>query len=169
MNELKFEKSRFLFEIDFYSDGPENFTVDKSRFIDDQYTPGIFNVYQMKSLSPLYDFSMLWKPVAYLTDERSIEANTLMEIYDLKNHVVRNDSTDHGIVDAFYTQKNIASLNVSVGHSGDGTLFLFVKQIYDEELEAWRSEILASFFEDKQVSCVRIHLFLLSKTVDLSE
>jgi hypothetical protein len=115
--------------------GIEGTQLSTSKYIDDQYTPGrnasfiiinhifistgIFNVWQMKSLSPTYSSSMLWKPVVYQSVDRSIEKNTLMEIYDLKNNIPLSKS-DQGIFNALYGPLFVSGFNISFGRAKDG-------------------------------------------------
>lgn len=63
---------------------------------------------------------MLWKPVVYLTDARSVEDNTLMQVYDLQKNITRNPIIDNGIFLSIYRQPYITSLNVSIGANTDG-------------------------------------------------
>jgi hypothetical protein len=90
-----------------------------SRFIDDQFTPGIFNVWQLKSLSDMYPYSMLWKPVVYQSKDRTIEQNTLMQTYSLKNIAMLDNNTD-GIFHSILSNPNVAAFNVSLGQAKDG-------------------------------------------------
>ena len=81
---------------------------------------GIFNVWQMKSLSPLYFSSMLWKPIVYQTTDRTVERNTLMQMYDLKNLLSSRSFTDQGIFQSLYTVPYISAFNISLGRQNDG-------------------------------------------------
>jgi len=116
----------------------ENPTLSSSRYIDDQYTPGrnhlfyfrnkkkffligIFNVWQMKaSEKSLYPSSMLWKPVVYLSEERTIEDNTLMQIYPIKNQITLDENIDQGIYYSIFAKPNVSAFNVSLGATTDG-------------------------------------------------
>jgi len=117
----------------------ENPSLSSSRFIDDQYTPGknplvfflsrkykilfigIFNVWQMKSSEKsLYPASMLWKPVVYLSEERTIEENTLMHTYQMKNQITLDEYIDQGIYYSIFVKPNVSAFNVSLGETADG-------------------------------------------------
>jgi hypothetical protein len=63
---------------------------------------------------------MLWKPVVYLTEDRSIEDNTLMQVYGMQNNVTRDEMIDRGIYLSLLPQPYISALNVSIGAYGDG-------------------------------------------------
>lgn len=91
-----------------------------SRSIDDHFTPGIFNVWQLKTNGDYYPASMLWKPVVYLSSDRSIEANTLMKMYDLKNNVTLQPKVDRGIFTALYPGPYVSAFNMSMGQASDG-------------------------------------------------
>ena len=65
---------------------------------------------------------MLWKPVVYLTEDRSIEDNTLMQVYKLENGVKRDETVDRGIYLSLLSEPNVSGLNVSVGSYGDGMM-----------------------------------------------
>ena len=81
-------KTRFGLEYYLMSFDQDGFSSSSSKYIDDHYTPGIFKVWQLKSLGDYYKSSMIWKPVVYLDDSRSIEQNTLMQTYKLKNGLI---------------------------------------------------------------------------------
>ncbi len=65
---------------------------------------------------------MLWKPVVYLTEDRSIEDNTLMQVYTLQNSVKRDETVDEGIYLSLLPQPYISAMNVSIGAYGDGMM-----------------------------------------------
>lgn len=84
------------------------------------YIIGIFNVVQLKSRSPIYSSSMLWKPIVYQSVERTVEKNTLMNVYDLQNNLTLQDSIDQGIFRSLYKVFYISAFNISLGHEKDG-------------------------------------------------
>ncbi|UJR26977.1 hypothetical protein I4U23_008284 [Adineta vaga] len=120
-------RTRFAMEFYLIQLGIEGTQLSTSRYIDDQYTPGIFNVWQIKSRSPIYSSSMLWKPVVYQSVDRSIEKNTLMTVYDLENNITLQEFIDQGIFRALYNGPYVSALNVSFGRAKDG---FFVKSNY---------------------------------------
>ena len=63
---------------------------------------------------------MLWKPVVYQTDDRSIEKTTLMGIYNLKNNISLSQPTDQGLFNALYNVPYVSGFNVSFGRAKDG-------------------------------------------------
>ena len=97
------------------------------RAFDDQYTPGIFNLWQMTSLSPLYRSSMLWKPVVYQSIDRSLDKTTLMNVYALRNNISLQPTIDQGIFDALYIKPSVSAWNISLGRAGDGLSLIFVR------------------------------------------
>jgi hypothetical protein len=104
--------------------GIEGMQYNSTKYIDDQYTPGIFNVCQIQSFSPLYSSSMLWKPIVYQSTDRSVDKNTLMNIYDLKNNVILQ-SSDQGIFRALFRNFYVSAFNISLGRQKDGWKNLF--------------------------------------------
>jgi hypothetical protein len=112
--------TRFALEFYIIQLGKEGTQLSTSRYIDDQFTPGIFNVWQIKSLSPLYSSSLLWKPVVYQTVDRSIEKNTLMGIYNLNNNISLSQTIDQGLFNALYNKPYVSGFNISFGRAKDG-------------------------------------------------
>ncbi|CAF1015082.1 unnamed protein product [Adineta steineri] len=120
-------KTRFAMEYYIIQLGVEGTQLSTSKYIDDQYTPGIFNVWRVESLSPIYLSSMLWKPVVYQSDDRSIEKNTLMNVYNLSNKINLQPLVDQGIFIALYKKPYVSGFNVSFGRANDG---FFTKSNY---------------------------------------
>lgn len=75
----------------------------------------------------LYPSSMLWKPVVYQSEDRTIEENTLMEIYPLKNNIVLDPDIDEGIYYSLFVKPNVSAFNVTLGATADG---FFIKTNY---------------------------------------
>ncbi len=76
---------------------------------------------------------MLLKPVVYQSVDRSIEKNTLMEIYDLENNISLQPFIDQGIFIALYEKPYVSGFNISLGRAKDGlylSSFLFVDIIF---------------------------------------
>ncbi|CAF4128422.1 unnamed protein product, partial [Rotaria sordida] len=80
----------------------------------------IFNVWQIKSLNPIYSTSVLWKPVMYKSVDRSVKKTTLMEIYDLKNNISLEKSIDQRIFNSFYVKPYLSPFNISLDRAKDG-------------------------------------------------
>lgn len=68
----------------------------------------------------LYTSSMLWKPVVYQSEERSIEQNTLMQIYSLKNNITLDPEIDQGVYYSIFKKPNVSAFNISLGATTDG-------------------------------------------------
>lgn len=112
--------TRFALEFYIIQLGVNGTKFSSSKYIDDQYTPGIFNAWQIESVSQIYQSSMLWKPVVYQNNERSTEKYTLMEMYDLKNNITLVPSIDQGIFNSFYITPYVSAFNISLGRASDG-------------------------------------------------
>jgi len=70
---------------------------------------------------------MLWKPIVYLSTDRSVEKNTLMQIYDVKNNITLQQSIDQGIFRSLYKVFYVSAFNLSLGREKDG---YFIKSNY---------------------------------------
>ena len=118
--------------------------LSSTKYIDDQYTPGrltseqiaqshclssgVFNVWQMKTCSPPFQSSMLWKPIVYQSSDRLNTESTLMHVYDLQNNIPLNRSEDQGIFLSFFTPIFVSAFNLSIGRTSDSKtrrFFLF--------------------------------------------
>ncbi|CAF3422962.1 unnamed protein product, partial [Rotaria sp. Silwood2] len=80
----------------------------------------IFNVFQTKTIDTIYPASLLWKPVVYQSEDRTVEQNTLMHIYDLKNNVTIDRNIDQGIFYSFLAYPSVSAFNISLGEVNDG-------------------------------------------------
>ncbi len=100
-------------------------------FSEDLFLVGIFNVWQMRAVDETqYPSSMLWKPVVYRSEERTIEENTLMQIYSIKNHLPLEQDTDQGIYNALFVKPTVAAFNVSLGARDDGRKTSFSRILF---------------------------------------
>ena len=63
---------------------------------------------------------MLWKPVVYQSEDRTIEQNTLMHVYDIKNNITLNETIDQGIFYSILRQPTVSAFNISLGQANDG-------------------------------------------------
>jgi hypothetical protein len=74
---------------------------------------------------------MLWKPIVYQSNERSVDKNTLMQIYDLKNNISLNQPIDQGIFRSLYKAFYVSAFNISLGREKDGLkYFVFIDFIF---------------------------------------
>ncbi|CAF1019509.1 unnamed protein product [Rotaria sordida] len=119
-NNFTSAKTRFAFELYLILPGVQGSQKYTSRYIDDHFTPGIFNVYQIKTLDSLYSSSMLWKPVVYQSEDRSVEQSTLMQIYDIKNNVTLDPNIDQGTFYSLLSHPFVSAFNLSIGQAKDG-------------------------------------------------
>lgn len=74
----------------------------------------------MKSFSPIYTSSMLWKPVVYQSADRSIEHTTLMQVGPIKNNIALEFLVDKGIFNALVNQSFVSGFNLTLGRTKDG-------------------------------------------------
>ena len=180
--------TRFAFEFYVIQLGDEGAELVSSRFIDDQYTPGknvttpsiysfycffegIFNVWQLKSLSPIYSSSMLWKPVVYRGPERSVENTTLMAVYPLENNVTLHPTIDRGIFNALYGEPFVSGFNISLGRAKDGlsssnqtisvvsifSRFLPQIELFLHSIDSWSGHSSAGFDQEARHSRSDFH------------
>ena len=63
---------------------------------------------------------MLWKPVVYQSEDRTIEQNTLMQIYDVENNFTLDPKIDQGIYRSILPVPVVSAFNVSLGQANDG-------------------------------------------------
>lgn len=143
-----FDSSRFALEFYIISHNRQPFHSVTTSFIDDQYTPGIFNVIQLLGTNnDKTPSSMLWKPVVYQTDERSVEENTLMKVYTIQNNISWDENLRKGIFLSLQPHATIDALNVSFGSADDGffakTNYAFVQ--FTAGLDRLEPDSVASF------------------------
>jgi len=91
---------------------------------------GIFNVIQLIGQNDeSAPSSMLWKPVVYQSEERSVEENTLMHDYAVQNNITWDHNHLQGVFISLQQNATINAFNVSFGSADDGrekkTTFLF--------------------------------------------
>ncbi len=79
----------------------------------------------MRTLDSLYPSSMLWKPVVYQSEDRTIEQNTLMKVYGIKNNVRLDPKIDQGIFYSILPQPTVSAFNISLGQANDGMKNVF--------------------------------------------
>jgi len=117
----KYSDSRFGLEMALVSsDGSQSrFTFQSSKTMDDEYTPGVFSSEEVVS-----DSSYLqWKPIAYTTSARSVEALTATKMYSINN--INNvtgylgQSLAYAFLGAKVDSSLSASMNVSFGEPLD--------------------------------------------------
>ncbi|XP_072037561.1 glycosylated lysosomal membrane protein A-like [Amphiura filiformis] len=121
---LHYKQSRFAIELLVLHDQQttEDVTLKQTKSIDDEYTPSVFLIYNLKvpSSSKLGSFSQ-WKPVTY-NDVKKAMSNAVQT----KNYGVNTTNyfqPKWSIAHAYYpdvSSLHKAGLNVSFGLSGDG-------------------------------------------------
>ncbi|XP_013394572.1 glycosylated lysosomal membrane protein A isoform X2 [Lingula anatina] len=107
------EKSRFGLELVMMgTDGVKHMTnIEESKSLDDEYTPGVFTMIdwstQSKVLASDTDESkqlggyLQWKPVVYLTEERSSQKQTQAKHYDTMK-------ADHSVIKSMVPMRSLA-------------------------------------------------------------
>jgi hypothetical protein len=68
---------------------------------------------------------MLWKPVVYQSEDRTIEQNTLMKVYEIENYVFLDPEIDQGIFYSILPHPTVSAFNISLGQANDGMKNVF--------------------------------------------
>ncbi|XP_027891715.1 glycosylated lysosomal membrane protein [Xiphophorus couchianus] len=123
--------SRFMLELEAVGGAYPLSKVDVRKFIDDEYTPSIFQVSLWVS-SPNNGSDILgfvqWKPVAYRTSRPSLEDATPCRNSDPRQQSGNSTSASSALIKAFYSDPAAMGMNVSFGIAGEpyynSTMFL---------------------------------------------
>ncbi|XP_014839726.1 PREDICTED: glycosylated lysosomal membrane protein [Poecilia mexicana] len=123
--------SRFVLELQAVGGAYPLSTVNVHQFIDDEYTPSIFQMSQWVS-SPNNGSDVLgfaqWKPVAYRTPHATLEDATPCRNSDPQQQSGNSTSASSALIKAFYSDPAAMGLNVSFGIAGEpyynSTMFL---------------------------------------------
>ncbi|WAQ98930.1 GLMP-like protein [Mya arenaria] len=123
-----FTDSRFAVEILTVGGDSEPMYVDKTRSIDDEYAPGVFQIYNWMTRSNHRDQTgfLQWKPVAYNALKRARNKATSMKHYALQDLTMdQKNQVDDTIVYAFYGETVLdksmkKAQNFSFGIAKDG-------------------------------------------------
>ncbi|XP_054878486.1 glycosylated lysosomal membrane protein [Poeciliopsis prolifica] len=124
-------RSRFMLELQAVGGAYPLSRVDVHRFIDDEYTPSIFQVSLWVS-SPNNGSDVLgfvqWKPVAYRTSHPSLEDATPCRNSKPQQQSGNSTSASSALIKAFYSDPAAMGMNVSFGIAGEpyynSTMFL---------------------------------------------
>ncbi|XP_015586075.1 glycosylated lysosomal membrane protein isoform X2 [Cephus cinctus] len=127
-----FLQSRFAIEVLLVSEGNSNSTmiIDGKKTLDDEHTPGIFEVDEIRTPNNNYDNGIQkmgayiqWKPVSYTTAERDVTSSTDLIHYPLIVSYNHTKAMKNSLLFAFYdenvTQLLVQKINVSMGLKGD--------------------------------------------------
>ncbi|WAQ98923.1 GLMP-like protein [Mya arenaria] len=113
-----FTDSRFAVEILTVGGDSEPMYVDKTRSIDDEYAPGVFQIYNWMTRSNHRDQTgfLQWKPVAYNALKRARNKATSMKHYALQDLTMdQKNQVDDTIVYAFYGE-TVLDKSGSIGY-----------------------------------------------------
>ncbi|KXJ69459.1 hypothetical protein RP20_CCG026942 [Aedes albopictus] len=127
----KFERPRFAIELLFVVSEQAvtgtDFQITKRRSLDDEHTPGIFEIIDV--LSPgAFKFStggfVEYRPVSYTHPERDVSTSTETHQSEPKAIEFASDALNATLAYAIYGQKLdtlvVQGMNISFGFSGDG-------------------------------------------------
>ncbi|KAH3833721.1 glycosylated lysosomal membrane protein-like [Dreissena polymorpha] len=117
--------SRFGVEVLIVGENNEAMIVNSTKSIDDEYSPGVFLIYNWYTRLTTLDTGFLqWKPVCYQALARARDAATGMKYYQLQNASQSNqDDLMNTIAYAYFTDMastNIKAQNFSFGIGKDG-------------------------------------------------
>ncbi|XP_014230291.1 glycosylated lysosomal membrane protein A-like [Trichogramma pretiosum] len=123
-----FTASRFALELLIVSStSPFNATLNKddTRKLDDEFTPGVFEVIELKLPASYINSGYLqWSPVSYIYPERDVINSTSSISYPLKNATTNDYFNMHNLLYMYYGDKlwdNLARrMNISFGEKNDG-------------------------------------------------
>lgn len=123
-----YNKTRFAVEFAVLDSENYDSQLNKVKTIDDEYTPGVFVTYTMRSAdSPSYGGNFLqWKPVCYTSTDRTTESST-ESVQDINDDLISNDNRtgeiDSSLAYAYYGEDANDMLrgwlNVSFGLAED--------------------------------------------------
>ncbi|XP_045156668.2 glycosylated lysosomal membrane protein B-like [Mercenaria mercenaria] len=116
--------SRFGIEMVMLGGGKDEMKVDETRSIDDEYTPGVFTIFNWLTRGGDTGF-LQWKPVCYQSLERSRSEATGMKHYGIQaltdeNKNILRDTLAYGYYGENFTTQMSQAANLSFGLSKDG-------------------------------------------------
>ncbi|XP_076465814.1 glycosylated lysosomal membrane protein B-like [Babylonia areolata] len=142
----KYNKSRFALEMTIVANHTsQDMSVEETKSIDDEYSPGVFRVVNWYSAGKSNKGYVQWKPVCYLAAERARAVGTEVMRYDLQNRTAAgsgvNQLLEESLAQAFFGRelndsKTVTqrTLSVSFGLSQDG---FYLKNNYT----AWTASV----------------------------
>ncbi|XP_037548764.1 glycosylated lysosomal membrane protein [Nematolebias whitei] len=114
--------SRFMLELQAVGGAYPLSRVDGRQFIDDEFTPSIFKMFQwvssMNGSSDILGF-VQWKPVAYRKSHPLLEDATPCRHSDPRSQSGKETAASSGLIRAFYLDPAVVGLNVSFGLAGE--------------------------------------------------
>ncbi|KAH9520207.1 hypothetical protein Btru_060272 [Bulinus truncatus] len=140
-----FNNSRFALEAVVVSQSTDDMSVDLTKSIDDEYTPGVFEIIDWLTKPTQLQTSgfFQWKPVSYISLPRARNTATKVNHYDLKSvsgasataKLLNNTVLSSIFNETLWDVKNVIRIaNISYGLPKDG---FYVKQNYT----AWTAAI----------------------------
>lgn len=115
-----FKRSRFALATSFISQwNRTTFSIKPEKSLDDEYTPGTFEVFNWKAVNDKAQSFLQWKPVCYFDKAFSTMTSTYVKSYDfVKNNFTLNSSLAYNYF-ATKDNYNITSSFISFGRSED--------------------------------------------------
>ncbi|XP_011504557.1 PREDICTED: lysosomal protein NCU-G1-like [Ceratosolen solmsi marchali] len=124
--ERSFSKSRFAFELLIVSDNDPNtlLEVNTKRKLDDEFTPGIFEILEL-STPVIYKKSayLQWRPVSYIKPDRDVTNSSSTVFYPIKNATTDIYFSNTNLLYMYYGENMfnilVQRMNISLGGKGD--------------------------------------------------
>jgi len=101
--------------------------LEVSKTLDDEHSPGVFEVYNVKTPAKGFDQSYLqWKPICYTAEVRDVIDSVDVVAYNLQtaSSVLHDDNIHDSILWAYFGSEidsmTLEAMNISFGTQGDG-------------------------------------------------
>lgn len=104
-----------------------NMTLEKSKTLDDEHSPGVFEVFNVKTPKKGFDQSYLeWRPICYTSEVRDVIDSVDVIAYGLQkaSSVLNDDNIQDSILWSYFGPEidtlTLEAMNISFGTQGDG-------------------------------------------------
>jgi len=101
--------------------------LDVTKTLDDEHSPGVFEVYSVKTPAKGYDQSYIqWKPICYTAEVRDVIDSVDVDAYSIQHasSVVHDDNVQDSILWSYFGTEidnvTLQAMNISFGTVGDG-------------------------------------------------
>jgi len=127
-----YTQSKMMLRVFALTEKSQNATQNKVRTLDDEYTPGTFNEWNVQitdTTNANLTGYFIWKPIFYFYDPKTLENSTITRQLDTLQYTQQN--VPLSVASAFYETSKIAtpgSLDVTFGLAGLGTDGYFYTQ-----------------------------------------
>lgn len=110
------------------NESAERMTLDVSKTLDDEHSPGVFQVYKVKTPKKGIDQSYLeWRPICYTAEVRDVIDSVDVVAYPLRNNIssaLHYDNIQDSILWSYFGPEinnlTLEAMNISFGTQGDG-------------------------------------------------